>query len=112
MCEVVCGGQLTAVAAACRYRRFDQEIEKLADSAALIARVDLVIVADSVATHLACAMGKPVWMMLPFKANWHWTIDRRDLPWYPSLKLLHQNKPGDWASVVSAIAHELDRWRG
>jgi len=82
-------------------------IVDLADTAALIANLDLVITIDTSVAHLAGAMGKPVWVMLPHAADWRWMLDRSDSPWYPTMRLFRQLHPGDWDSVVDEIAMDL-----
>jgi hypothetical protein len=83
-----------------------------ADTAAVIAQLDLVIVVDTAVAHLAAAMGKPTWILLPFAADWRWLLDRDDSPWYPSARLFRQASPGDWGGVVGQVLAALARWRG
>ncbi|MFH1028674.1 MAG: tetratricopeptide repeat protein, partial [Pseudomonadota bacterium] len=78
-----------------------------AKTAALIATLDLVITIDTVIAHLAGALGKPVWVMLPFASDWRWMNSRADSPWYPTMKLFRQPEPGDWVSVVRQVAQTL-----
>jgi len=82
-----------------------------ADAAALIASLDLVISVDTAAAHLAGALGKPVWTLLPFAADPRWLLDREDTPWYPTMRLFRQPAAGDWDSVLARVRGELERFR-
>lgn len=79
----------------------------LADAAAMIAMLDLVITVDTSIAHVAGAMGKPVWVLLPFSADWRWLRGRSDTPWYPNARLFRQPAPGDWQSVAAQVARAL-----
>jgi ADP-heptose:LPS heptosyltransferase len=83
------------------------ELADFADTAALIAGLDLVITVDTSVAHLAAALGKPVWLMLPFAPDFRWLLDREDSPWYPNMRLFRQERPGDWDGVVQRIAAAL-----
>lgn len=87
---------------------FGDEIEDFTDTAALTAQMDLVISVDTSVAHLAGALGVPLWVMLSYLPDWRWLMDRSDSPWYPSAKLFRQSSFGDWDSVLSQIADELD----
>jgi tetratricopeptide (TPR) repeat protein len=87
---------------------YTAELESFADTAALISRLDLVISVDTAVAHLAGALGKPVWIMLPSVPDWRWMRGRCDSPWYPSARLFRQPERGDWKPVIQAIATELD----
>jgi tetratricopeptide (TPR) repeat protein len=77
------------------------------ETAAMISHLDLVITVDTSVAHLAGAMNKPVWILLPFVPDWRWLLNRADSPWYPSARLFRQPKWGDWDSVVAAVAEAL-----
>jgi tetratricopeptide (TPR) repeat protein len=78
-------------------------IHDFADTAALISTLDLVITVDTSVAHLAGALGKPCWVMLPFAPDFRWLLDREDSPWYPSIRLFRQQRPGDWDGVVARL---------
>lgn len=78
-------------------------------TAAVLADADLAITVDTAVAHLAGAMGRPTWLLLPYVADWRWLTERSDSPWYPSLRLYRQPQPGDWASVVDRIADDAAR---
>jgi tetratricopeptide (TPR) repeat protein len=86
---------------------FGSELQDFADTAGLIANMDLVISVDTSVAHLAASMGKPVWILLPFAPDWRWILGRDDSPWYPSVRLFRQPSFGDWESVISTVAEEL-----
>ena len=75
--------------------------------AAVMHHLDLVITVDTLAAHLAGAMGKPVWVMLQHAADWRWMVDRDDSRWYPTMRLFRQSGPGDWAGVVNRVCTAL-----
>ncbi len=77
------------------------------DTAAALMALDLVISVDTSVAHLAGALGRPVWTMLPFALDWRWMIEREDTPWYPTMRLFRQPRPGDWMSVVARVQVEL-----
>ena len=81
--------------------------KNFADAAALVAQMDLVLSIDTSLAHLAGALGKPVWIMLPFSADWRWLVGRSDTPWYPTARLFRQQRPGDWDGVVAEVAQAL-----
>lgn len=82
-------------------------IADFADTAALIAEMDLTISVDSAPAHVAGAIGAPVWVLLPFCPDWRWMAGRDDSPWYPTAKLYRQPAPGDWQSVIATAASQL-----
>jgi tetratricopeptide (TPR) repeat protein len=84
-----------------------QELASFGDTAALIDNMDLVISVDTSVAHLAGAMGKPTWIMLPFAADWRWMLTREDSPWYPSVRLFRQPCVGEWKPVISRLEAEI-----
>jgi ADP-heptose:LPS heptosyltransferase len=88
------------------------ELETFAHTAALIDALDLVITADTAVAHLAGALGKPVWILLPFAPDWRWMREREDSPWYPSARLFRQPGIGDWDSVIERVVAALADLRG
>lgn len=85
-------------------------MDDFADAAAIIAGLDLVICVDTAIAHLAGALGKPCWVMLPYyKPDWRWLEERSDTPWYPGMRLFRQAAMGAWEEVVAQIAGELAR---
>ncbi len=76
----------------------------IADTAADLMHMDLLICVDTMAAHLAGALGKPVWVILPYAADWRWMLDREDSPWYPTMRLFRQPQPGDWRTPIERIA--------
>lgn len=78
-----------------------------ADTAAAIQALDLVISVDTAVAHVAGALARPVWTLLPFAPDWRWLLNRYDSPWYPTMRLFRQPAPGDWSSIVARVATEL-----
>jgi hypothetical protein len=85
------------------------EMRDFADTASLIAPLDLVVTVDSAMAHLAGALGKKVWILSRFDACWRWLRDRDDSPWYPSARLFRQTRPDDWGGVIARVAAALAR---
>jgi len=83
------------------------EFEDFADTAAAIENLDIVVSVDTAVLHLAGAMGKPVWALLAFSPDWRWMLNRRDSPWYPTMKLFRQKERGQWQPVFQRVAEEL-----
>jgi tetratricopeptide (TPR) repeat protein len=87
------------------------KIQDFADTAAIIKQLDLVISVDTAVAHLAGAMAKPVWALLPFTPDWRWMADREDSPWYPTMRLFRQTKLGDWEEVLHRVYFALQSFR-
>src|SRR5262245_47785323 len=92
-----------------RVTQIGAELDDFADTAAVIALVDLVISVDTSVAHLAGAMGRPVWALLPFSPDWRWTLAGESSRWYPTARLFRQPSLGDWDSVIERLPGELDR---
>jgi len=85
------------------------QIQNFADTAALVMELDLIISVDTAVAHLAGALGKPVWTLLPFVPDWRWGLEGETTPWYPTMQLFRQPKLGDWDSVIQRVAEELKK---
>jgi hypothetical protein len=85
-------------------------VKDFADTAAIISQLDLVIGVDTAATHLAAALGKPVWLLLAFAPDYRWLLERTDTPWYPSMRLFRQKKRGDWSHAIADLQTALTIW--
>ena len=83
------------------------ELDDFDDTAAVLAQCDLVISVDTSVAHLAGALGRPLWVLLPFASDWRWTAGGERSPWYPSARLFRQPQPGDWDNVVSSVLKDL-----
>jgi tetratricopeptide (TPR) repeat protein len=83
------------------------ELASFDDAAAIVSALDLVLSVDTALAHLAGALGKPVWILLPFIPDWRWLMDRTDSPWYPTARLFRQQRLGDWDAVIAQVAGEL-----
>jgi hypothetical protein len=92
--------------------RFDGRLDDFADTAALCQLMDVVVSVDTSVAHLSGAMGRPVWLLLPCVPDWRWLLGREDSVWYPSARLLRQDKAGDWAGVLARVRSELLRRGG
>jgi len=90
-------------------RDLSPEIEDFADLAHWMAQLDLVISVDTAVAHLAGAMGRPCWTLLPFAADWRWGRVAQDTPWYGRMHLFRQAKPGDWSQPFSLVGEALDQ---
>lgn len=86
------------------------ELDSFADTAALIQQLDLVISVDTSVAHLAGALGKPVWILLPYVADYRWLLDRNDSPWYPTARLFRQTATRNYADVLDRMRADLSEW--
>src|SRR3974390_307915 len=86
---------------------FGEELKDFSDTAAIISNLDLVISIDTSVAHLAGALGKPIWVLLPFIPDWRWLLDREDSPWYPTARLFRQNGTRVWDTVIARVSTAL-----
>jgi tetratricopeptide (TPR) repeat protein len=86
------------------------QLNNFADTAALIAELDLVISVDTATAHLAGALGKPVFILLPFNSDWRWLMEREDSPWYGTARLFRQKNLGDWNDVIARVSIEVRKF--
>ena len=82
-------------------------VQDFADTAALLAQLDLVITIDTAVAHLAGALGKETWLMVPFAPDWRWGLNRTDCPWYPTIRLFRQERAGAWETVIEQVREAL-----
>jgi tetratricopeptide (TPR) repeat protein len=102
--------QAQARGASARLIDWTDELVDFADTAALVAALDLVITVDTSVGHLTGSLAKPVWVLNRFDRCWRWLRHRDDSPWYPTMRLFTQPRPGDWASVIAQVSVELARF--
>ena len=88
-------------------RHFGEALRDFGDTAALCGLLDLVVCVDTSVAHLAGALGRPVWTLLPHNADWRWLLDRDDSPWYPGMRLMRQRRTGDWQAVIGELRQRL-----
>ena len=88
-------------------RQFAAAIKDFTDTAALCELMDVIVTVDTSVAHLAGALGKPVWVLLPRRPDWRWLLEREDNPWYPNTKLYRQPSEGDWNAVVDKVRADL-----
>jgi tetratricopeptide (TPR) repeat protein len=89
---------------------FGDDLKNFSDTAALIANLDLVVSVDTSVAHLAGALAKPLWVMLPLIPDWRWLLDREDSPWYPTARLFRQDNTRAWGNVVARVHAALHDW--
>ncbi len=99
-----------ALAADPRIAHVGDDLTDFAETAAVLTLCDLVICVDTSVAHVAGALGRPTWLMVPFQPDWRWLLARDDSPWYPTMRLFRQPAIGDWASVTARLRDELAAW--
>jgi tetratricopeptide (TPR) repeat protein len=105
-------GEIGAVLTACGgdvlITPLGSHLKDMGVTAAVMAELDLIITVDTAAAHLAGALGRPVWLLLPYAPDWRWMLGRDDTPWYPAMRLFRQPQPNDWDSVFENVGQALD----
>ena len=99
-----------AITDRCSLQPSDASLDAILPLARFIAGLDLVITVDTLAAHLAAALGRPTWILLQYQADWRWLHERSDTPWYPAARLFRQSVQGDWVSLIDRVRHELLLW--
>ena len=89
--------------------RLDEEIDDFQDTAAIMMSLDLMLSVDTSIVHLAGALNRPIWVLLPFDPDWRWLLDRSDLPWYPTARLFRQISRGEWSTVIDDVCVGLEK---
>ncbi|MBF0382641.1 MAG: hypothetical protein HQL69_16590, partial [Magnetococcales bacterium] len=88
----------------------DPEINNFADTAAVIANLDIVITIDTATAHLSGAMGKETWVLLPYSPDWRWGLEQDKTPWYPNSTMFRQKQPNQWRDPILQMVSLLKRW--
>ncbi|MFC5495967.1 tetratricopeptide repeat protein [Caenimonas terrae] len=83
------------------------ELRDFADTAAVMEALDLIVTVDTSVAHLAGALGRPVWILLPHLPDWRWMLQRSDSPWYPTARLFRQERAGDWSTALARVRADL-----
>jgi Tfp pilus assembly protein PilF len=86
---------------------FTADIHTFADTAAMAANLDLIITVDTSVAHVGGAIGTPVWILIPYRPDWRWMLDRDDSPWYPTMRIFRQKTRGDWGEVIERVKQAL-----
>jgi hypothetical protein len=86
---------------------YTDDLHDFADTAAMVANLDLVIAVDTSVAHLAGALAKPIWLLVPYLPDWRWMLHRDDSPWYPTMRLFRQKARGDWTGVIKGLVDSL-----
>ena len=106
--DLECAEELRSAPAGMRILDRTNELPDFAETAGLIMNLDLIIAIDTATVHLAGALGKEVWTLLDYASDWRWLWGREDSPWYPTMRLFRQPRPGDWESVFLAVERALN----
>jgi ADP-heptose:LPS heptosyltransferase len=93
-------------------RDVSAELHDFTDTAALCATMDVIVAVDTSIAHLAGALGKPVWILLPEASDWRWLVERSDSPWYAGARLYRQQLGEDWSAVLARVRADLDTFAG
>jgi tetratricopeptide (TPR) repeat protein len=110
--QTVRAGDSTALQSRSDLLHFGAELKDFSDTAALISNLDLVIAVDTSVAHLAAALGKPVWLLLPFIPDWRWLLEREDTPWYPTMRLFRQDDTRTWDDAIARVRAALRAFVG
>ncbi|HEX7970426.1 MAG TPA: hypothetical protein VF502_19540 [Stellaceae bacterium] len=104
-------GPALAAADALQFATREGESDDILETAALVTHLDVIVTIDTMVAHLAGALGRPVWTLLHYEADWRWMLAREDSPWYPTMRLFRQTSPGAWQPVIDRIVAALARMR-
>jgi len=103
-------GDAEALAAEKRVIHLGDALDDFADTAAVLSQCDIVITVDTAVAHLAGALGRPVWVLLPFAPDWRWGLSGDTTPWYPTARLFRQSSLGEWNGVIEGVGQELQHF--
>ena len=85
-------------------------MRNFADTASILEQLDLLVSVDTSVVHLSGALGTPAWALIPYSPDWRWLHGRDDTPWYDSVRLFRQTKPGDWPEVLDRVRDALSQF--
>jgi Glycosyltransferase family 9 (heptosyltransferase) len=87
------------------------DVRDFSDTAAILNELDLLVTVDTSPAHVAGAMGRPVWVMIPFNCDWRWMLEGESTPWYPTMRLFRQDRYGQWDGAIARLAEELHKFQ-
>jgi hypothetical protein len=103
-------GDADAIARRGDITNLSDAIETFADTAAICTLMDLVVSVDTSVAHLAGALGRPLWVLIPYDPDWRWGLERETSDWYPTARILRQTTRGDWRAALEALRRDLSVW--
>jgi ADP-heptose:LPS heptosyltransferase len=101
--------ELTELPSKIRIHDLEPQLDDFADLALICDQLDLIITMDTTVAHVAGAIGKPVWTLLAYAADWYWGSEGEATPWYSTMRLFRQDRPGNWVGAIARVAADLEK---